>query len=324
MFTTPVQPRPSSHKISLHHPLCCLGSCFAQRMGQRWTDHKFTTLVNPFGTLYHPLSIARLVRYALENRLPNTSGYVARDGYYFHYDFHSSISARSQATLQYRIENILQQVREFLQTTHWMVITLGSSFVYERTETGQLVANCHQMPAALFRKRLTTVEEITEQLVALKTAMDRHAPDAHYLLTVSPVRHLRDTLEQNSVSKATLRLAAEQWRQTDSERIHYFPSYEIMLDELRDYRFYEADMLHPTPVAQDYLWEKLANTYLDEDAQAFIIQWNKIRRALEHRALRPDSEAHQRFLRQTLQQLKQLSHKVDVHTESIQLEQQLR
>ena len=324
MFITPVSVSPSPQKISLHHWLFCVGSCFAQRMGQRWADHKFTTLVNPFGTLYNPLSIFRLMHYALADRLPDASDYVERDGYFFHYDFHSDINAPSQAALQRMIENILRQVREFLQTTDWIIITLGSAFVYERLENGHAVANCHKMPARGFHKRLVTVQEINEQFAVLKAEIDRVNPDAHYLFTVSPVRHLRDTLEQNSVSKATLRLAVEQLRPTHPEYVHYFPSYEIMLDELRDYRFYEADMLHPTPVALDYLWEKLMAAYLDKEAQAFVAQWTKIRQALNHRPLRPDSDAHQQFLHNTLQQLKQLGDTVDVHTEITQLEQQLR
>lgn len=324
MFTTPVSVSSSPQKISLHHRLFCVGSCFAQRMGQRWADHKFTTLANPFGTLYNPLSIFRLIHYALEDRLPNASGYVERDGYCFHYDFHSDISAPSQAALQAMIEDRLRQVRVFLLTTDWLVITLGSALVYERLETDQTVANCHKMPAHLFRKRLLTVGEITEQFAALKAAFEGINSNIHYLFTVSPVRHLRDTLEKNSVSKATLRLAVEQLRQAESEFFHYFPSYEIMLDELRDYRFYEADMLHPNSVAQDYLWEKLVAAYLDKDAQVFVAKWTKLRQALDHRPLRPDSDAHQQFLRNTLQQLKQLSDTVDVHTEITQLEQQLR
>ena len=324
MFTTPVHVSPSPQKISLHHRLFCIGSCFAQRMGQRWADRKFTTLVNPFGTLYNPLSIFRLMQYALQENLPDTATYLERDGYCFNYKFHSDIHASNQETLQAIIEDTLHQARQFLQTADWIIITLGSAFGYELLKADQLVANCHKMPANTFRKRLFTVEEINEHFVALKTSLDAINPNAHYLFTVSPVRHLRDTLEQNTVSKATLRLAVEQWRQQFPQQVHYFPSYEIMLDELRDYRFYEADMLHPTLVAEDYLWQKMTAAYLDEAAQKFLKQWAKISNALNHRPFRPDSEAHRQFLQNTLQQLKQLSDKVDVHTEIARIEQQLK
>ena len=263
------------------------------------------------------------MQYALEGQLPDASAYVERESHYFHYDFHSDIHAASQESLQESIQQKLQQAQRYLSTADWIVITLGSAFAYEFLETGQVVANCHKQPAHLFRQHLLTVEEITASFALLKTALATTNPNAHYLFTVSPVRHLRDTLERNSVSKATLRVAVEQLRQQAPEQIHYFPSYEIMLDELRDYRFYEADMLHPSPVAEDYLWNKLSATYLDEEATAFVAQWVKIKRALTHRPFHPDSEAHQRFLRNTLTQLKQLSQKVDVYTEITQLEEQL-
>ena len=324
MFTTPVTLAPSSHPIRLSHRLFCVGSCFAQRMGQQWTDHKFATQVNPFGTLYNPVSIFRLMEYALKGEQPEEAAYLERDGYHFHYDFHSDISAPSREALQKSIQERLESARTFLQTADWIVITFGSAFGYERQETGQLVANCHQQPARLFRKRLLTVDEISRSFDAFTRLLRTVNPQAHSLLTVSPVRHLRDTLERNSVSKAALRLAVEHECQAHPQTVHYFPSYEIMLDELRDYRFYEADMLHPSAVAEEYLWKQLTHTYFDQETQAFVATWSSLRKALQHRPLRPDSDAHQQFLRNTLRQLKQLSHKADVYTEIAQLEQQLQ
>ena len=323
MFTTPVHPSPSPHKIVLSDQLFCVGSCFAQRMGQRWSDNKFTTLVNPFGTLYHPLSIFSVLKHALDGQLPDPSRYVAREEYYFHYDFHSDLHAPGQEELQHAIRNTLSQARAFLSTANWIIITMGSAFAYERLETGQLVANCHKQPGARFRKRLLTLDEIDASFHSFLTTLDAVNPNVHLLFTVSPVRHLRDTLTQNSVSKATLRLAADQWCRQNSERLHYFPSYEIMLDELRDYRYYEADMLHPSTVAEDYLWRQLTSAYLDKEAQEFLRQWTKMKAALRHRPFHPASPAHQQFLRNTLDQLKQLSQKVDVYTEIMHLEQQL-
>lgn len=323
MFTTPVRIPPPPRKISLSHRLFCVGSCFAQTMGQRWRVNKFIARVNPFGTLYNPVSVFRLMQYALNGQRPEATTYLERDGYHFNYDFHSDLHAPTREALQTQIDGILEQTRQFLSTTDWIVITWGSAFVYELQETNQVVANCHKMPASAFHRRLLSVEEIDDRFTQLKAQLEAVNPNAHYLFTVSPVRHLRDTLEQNTVSKATLRLAIERWRQRDSERTHYFPAYEIMLDELRDYRYYAADMLHPSPVAQDYLWQRLTDTYLDEEAQAFLVRWAKIRQALEHRPFHPSSPAHRKFLANTLDQLKQLRPLVDVHTEINRLEQQL-
>ena len=293
-------------------------------MGQRWSANKFTTLVNPFGTLYNPLSIFRVLAYALDGHLPDDPAYVEREGHFVHYDFHSDLNAESQEALQEVIQDKLQHAQTFLSTAHWVVITLGSAFVYELIKDGRVVANCHKQPAHQFRRRLLATGEIISSFESLKTRLDTVIPDAHYLFTVSPVRHLRDTLERNSVSKATLRLAVEQLCQQYSEQVHYFPSYEIMLDELRDYRYYDADMIHPSTVAEDYLWGKLVDMFLDEEAVVFLKQWHKVQQALSHRPFQPSGEAHQRFLRQTLAQLKQLSAKADVYTEITQLEQQIK
>ncbi len=292
-------------------------------MGERWLTNKFIARVNPFGTLYNPVSVFRLMQYALNGQRPEAATYLERDGYHFNYDLHSDIHAPSHEALQTSMDDLLEQTRQFLSTADWLVITLGSAFVYELQETGQVVANCHRMPAANFRRRLLSVEEIDACFTQFKAQLDAVNPNAHYLFTVSPVRHRRDMLEQNTVSKAILRLAIEQGRQRDPERAHYFPAYEIMLDELRDYRYYAADMLHPSLVAENYLWQRLTDTYLDEKAQQFLIRWTKIRQALEHRPFRPDSPAHRKFLANTLEQLKQLGELVDVHTEINRLEQQL-
>ena len=323
MFTTSVSVPPPPQKISLPHRLCCIGSCFAQTMGERWLANKFTARVNPFGILYNPVSVVRLMQYALNGQRPEAVTYLERDGYHFNYDFHSDLHASTREALQIRIYDILEQSRQFLPTTDWIVITLGSAFVYELKETGQVVANCHKMPAATFRRRLLSVEEIDTSFIRFKAQLEAVNPNVRYLFTVSPVRHARDTLEQNTVSKATLRLAIERWRQPDPDRVHYFPAYEIMLDELRDYRYYAADMLHPSAVAEDYIWQRLTDAYLDQEAQQFLIRWTKIRQALEHRPFRPDSPAHRKFLANTLAQLKQLGGLVDVQTEINRLEQQL-
>lgn len=323
MFTTPVSIPPSFQKISLHHRLFCIGSCFAETMGQRWLASKFTAQINPCGILYNPVSVFRLIHYALDGRRPEPPTYLERDGYHFNYDFHSDIHAPTHEELQNQIDNLLQQTRQFLSTADWVIVTLGSAFVYELAQTGQVVANCHKMPAATFNRRLLSMEEVDKSFTQLKAQIDAIRPNVHYLFTLSPVRHARDTLEQNTVSKATLRLAIEQWRQRHPERVHYFPAYEIMLDELRDYRYYAADMLHPSPVAQDYIWKRLTDAYLDKEAQAFLIRWTKIRQALEHRPFLPDSPAHRTFLANTLAQLKQLGELVDVHTEINRIEQQL-
>ena len=323
MFRTPISPTSLPEPIRLKDHLLCIGSCFAQVMGRRFSENKFTTRINPFGIIYNPVSICRLLQNTIQNKLPPASTYVERDGLYFNYLLHSDFHATGQKELQAQIAQAMTDTQEFLRTTHWLVITLGTAFYYEHRATQQVVANCHKMPARTFEKQRLEPSEIVEAFEELFSVAQAFNPTLRYLFTVSPVRHVRDTLEQNSVSKAALRLTIDCLQRQHPDKVHYFPSYEIMLDDLRDYRFYTADMLHPSEVAEDYIWDKLVHSCLAPEAVDFLQQWQSVQRAMQHRAFHPTSAAHQQFLRQTLQQLKQLGDKVDVHSEIQHLEQQL-
>ena len=323
MFRTPVSLTSLPDPIRLKDHLLCIGSCFAQAMGRRFDENKFVVRANPFGIVYNPVSVCQLLQSTLQDKLPPASTYLERDGLHFNYLFHSDFHATTQQELQTQIAQTMADTREFLRTAQWLVITLGTAFYYGHTATQQVVANCHKMPARTFEKRRLEPSEIVEAFEELFSVAQVYNPNLRYLFTVSPVRHVRDTLEQNSVSKAALRLAVDHLQRQHPDKVHYFPSYEIMLDDLRDYRFYTADMLHPSEVAEDYIWDKLVHSCLAPEAVDFLQQWQPIQRAMQHRAFHPTSAAHQQFLRQTLQQLKQLGDKVDVHSEIQHLEQQL-
>ena len=323
MFRTPVNPTPLLDPIRLEDHLLCIGSCFAQVMGRRFEENKFMTCINPFGIVYNPISVCQLLQSTVQEKLPAASTYLERDGLHFNYLFHSDFHAPIQAALQAQIALAMTDTREFLRTTDWLIITLGTAFYYEHTATRQVVANCHKMPARTFQKQRLEPSQIVEAFEELLPKMQAFNPTLRYLFTVSPVRHVRDTLVQNSVSKAALRLAVDQLQQQHPDKIHYFPSYEIMLDDLRDYRFYTADMLHPSEVAEEYIWDKLVHSCLAPEVVDFLLEWRPLQRAMQHRPFHPTSAAHQQFLRRTLQQLKQLSDKVDVHNEIQHLEQQL-
>ncbi|WKN45357.1 GSCFA domain-containing protein [Tunicatimonas pelagia] len=323
MFRTPVEIEPLPQRISLHDSLLLVGSCFAQAIGKRFQQNKFRACINPFGTLYNPLSVFELLLNAANQSVPDDDTYLVNQNTHFNYHFHSDFSSETKVDLQTQIEQALVSTRNYLKQCSWVVITLGSAFSYRRKETGQVVANCHKMPARLFRRWLLEPGEMITQFKQLYRVLNTLNPNIKYILTVSPVRHLRDTLVQNSVSKSVLRLVAHTIQENYPEDVYYFPSYELLIDELRDYRFYQADMLHPSEVAEDYIWQKVAEHYLDAEAQQFLKTWNPIYRAVQHRAFRPASEAHQQFLRKTIEQLKQLKQQVDVIAEIQELEQQL-
>ncbi|SDK19489.1 GSCFA family protein [Catalinimonas alkaloidigena] len=321
-FRTELPVSPASFRIQLADPLLSLGSCFADRLGQRLHDYKFQVLHNPFGIVYNPLSLHRLLQLAAHRQPFAEAGYLEREGQWFHYDAHSEVTAGSREALAQRLTETVAQMHHWLRQTRVLLLTWGTAFVYQRVDTPAIVANCHKLPARQFRKELLSVDRIVDDATATLQAARRLAPDLEVILTVSPVRHVKDTLPLNSVSKATLRLAAHQLQERHPY-VTYFPSYELLIDDLRDYRFYGSDLLHPTEMAEAYVWEKFDQTFLSESALAFVKEWEGIRRALAHRPFQPDSPAHQQFLRSLHTKLQSLAHAVDVSTELHHIGQQL-
>lgn len=323
MFRTELHIGPNDHKITLDTPILSIGSCFSNCIGERLAANKFKTLVNPFGIIFNPLSIGKLLQYAIENRMPEDQTYLENQSVFRNYDFHSDFSDISKASLKAKVEKTIHHAGNFLRSAEWLTITPGTAFVYELKENNHTVANCHKMPPALFTKKLLKVEEIIFNFSQLYERIKKINPRLKFILTVSPVRHIKDTIDLNSMSKSVLRLA---WGQLAAryEEVDYFPSYEIMMDDLRDYRFYKADMLHPTEVAENYIWEKFSQRYFDQETITFLEAWQKIKNAIRHKPFHPDSQAHQQFISQTIHQLKSLSHQIDVSDEIALLKKQLR
>lgn len=306
--------------LGLRDPVITFGSCFADTIGKEFQANKFIASVNPFGTTYHPLAIDRLIHYALLNQLPPEETYVTRSGVVYNLDFHSSFSGETVEQLRDKIRQALTSVHQALKTCKAVMLTYGTAWLYELADSGRPVANCHKMPSAQFRRRLATVEEITSsfrQTLALSRSVN---PTLKVILTVSPVRHLRDTLPLNSVSKATLLLACHQLAQED---VDYFPAYELLVDDLRDYRFYADDMIHPSAQAEAYIWNKFCDVYFSGETIDLLTTWSEVRQALGHRAFHPGSDAHQEFLRGTLQKLEALLPRMDVRQEIVELKKQL-
>ncbi|MEK6476952.1 GSCFA domain-containing protein [Catalinimonas sp. 4WD22] len=323
MFRTPVTITPSSDKLQLSSKVLSIGSCFAQAIGKRLTENKFDAYNNPFGTLFNPASIFNLLIHSLNNQPPKEDSYLLRDNVHYNYNFHSDFASESKEGLQKQIENALSQTHNFLENADWIIITLGTAFYYEKKNNGEIVANCHKMPSAIFEKKILKPEEIQTRFTHFYENFHGINQKARFIFSVSPVRHIRDTLVQNTVSKATLRLAVEEIVQNYPENTAYFPSYELMMDDLRDYRFYKADMIHPTEVAEDYIWEQWVSAYLDVEAREFLKEWEKIKRALAHRSFQPASKQHQQFILKTIEQLNLLSKQVDVRNEVEALKKQL-
>lgn len=321
-FRTEIMPKATTTPVGLGDRVFTIGSCFADSIGHHFAENKFKIWNNMLGTVYNPISIHRLLLLALKENLPPADSYLEHEGIHFNYHFHSTYSALSIEELKDKISTGLTESGEFLKHASRVIITYGTALVYHRKGNDLIVANCHKMPSADFAKLLLTEREITESFQLFYTTLKATNPKCKIILTLSPVRHLKDTLELNAVSKSLLRLVCHAIVQQFPD-VEYFPAYEILLDDLRDYRFYDVDRLHPTQEAVDYIWEKFAAAYLDEEARTFIHHWKGIKKDLAHQPFHAGSARHQKFLKDTLVKLEQMPSSVDCSQEIESLKRQV-
>ncbi len=317
-FRTIVSVKPSKQKIALNSGVFTTGSCFADVIGDRLRSAKFSTLVNPFGTSYNPHSIHKSLIYGLKKTPPAATTFGNHNELFFNYDFHTSFADVKQEIVHDRIQKTISSSNEFLADAQWIMITYGTSLVYRHRENNEIVANCHKIPAAEFEKEMMPEKDIVTSFKNFHAQLKEKNPVARIILTVSPVRHLKDTLEINSVSKSILRSACHTIT-TQFDDVDYFPAYEIMMDDLRDYRFYKSDMIHPTEDAENYIWNKFGERYFDGPILSFLKKWTSIQSALNHKPFHESSNAHQQFLRDTLARLEELKPMVNVDEEIAEL-----
>ncbi|RZA20599.1 MAG: GSCFA family protein [Proteobacteria bacterium] len=286
LFRTPVDP---SRKplISQEKSLISLGSCFADGIGLRLKDAGFAILANPFGTLFHPFPLFDMLD---PDMTLGSSGYLDIQGKAHHYRLPKTFYAQSKDELEGEFKKRHSALHQSLAHNSVLFLTLGTSHLY--TKDGVWVANCHQQPAALFQKEMSSLEAMTEVWEKL---FPKLPATLQIIVTVSPVRHLKDGLVENSLAKSLLRVLAHTMVSRAPERFHYFPAYEILLDELRDYRYYASDMLHPSEVALDYIWKRFQESLLTDSARDQIKRWDKLKGRLNHRPIHPDSAETARF-----------------------------
>jgi hypothetical protein len=321
-FRTTLNASVSKHTFTLSDRILTVGSCFSDAIGQRLAESKIKTMVNPFGTTYNPHSIHKLIRYATFNEAVAGNTDLIQGDIYVNYDFHSQLSALSADELRRQLTDAIGSTHHFIKDSQWLMITYGTAWVYERNDTKEIVANCHKQPASFFSKYLLTQKKILESFATMYNDLKKLNPAIRIILTVSPVRHLKDTLELNSVSKSVLRIACHTLQETYND-VSYFPAYEILLDDLRDYRFYKGDMIHPTTEAENYIWEKFVDGYFSADLRQFMETWRSLSLALKHKPFHPTSQAHQKFLRDTLKRLEALQSQIDVSHEIEKLKESL-
>ena len=295
-FRTEIEVAPWGQKIEYGDTILCLGSCFATNIGERLAERKFSTSVNPTGILFNPASIANAVERIEAKKLIMKDDLFLSDGRWLSFDFHSSLAGTTADEAVDKINSQIASSNEVLKCANTLIITLGTAWVYRLQSSGEVVANCHKQPHSAFRRELLSVGEIVDSLERIMACTR-----AHIVLTVSPIRHLGEGLADNSLSKALLRVAVEEFRLRHTERVTYFPSYEIMLDDLRDYRFYADDLVHPTTMAVDYIAKRFFEAALSADAKQKMEEVTKIVNAANHRPQNPHSEQHRAFCRKQLE-----------------------
>lgn len=321
-FRTALNAVVSKRTLNFKAKILTIGSCFSDSIGMCLETHKVHVCINPFGTLYNPVSIHKALDYMIANKSPEKDTFTLTQGLNLNYDFHSSFSSPSKEELDEVIQEEIESAHDFLKETSTVIITYGTAFVYQRKDNNAIVANCHKVPAKFFTKRLLAQNEIVESFTDLHKLLSSFNPNIDIILTVSPVRHLKDTLELNSVSKSILRSCCHIISESHPN-VSYFPSYEIMIDDLRDYRFYKSDMIHPTEEAEQYIWEEFKKCFFDEESLALFNKWDTILDALSHKPFHPYSDSHQLFIKQTLEKLETFRSLIPVDKEIEFLKNQL-
>ncbi len=308
IFRTVVKPEPFPERLSYHTPALFLGSCFSSAVGAWLEEMKFPVVVNPSGVLYNPASIAMTLERMLTGEPFREEELIREQERWISLKHDTSFSGEDKTAVLRRINRTFEEASVHLQKTKFLFITFGTARVWLWKESGMVVANCHKLPADRFERRLLETEEIVTEWRRLLQQLWSRYPEMQVVFTVSPIRHRKDGATGNQVSKAILHVATHRLLQ-EEERLHYFPAYEIVMDDLRDYRFYAADMLHLSETATDYVRSRFREAVIAPEALPVMAEVEKIRRALAHRPLRPASGEYRKFREAQLKKIEALEEK---------------
>lgn len=291
---TQISLEPAARQFGYDHKLLLLGSCFAQNIGDKLAYYKFQAVTNPFGIIFNPVALERLVADAVANKTYTEADVFELDGVWKSFYAHSDKNALTRLGAVIHLQEAQQLLRQQLIEASHLFITLGTAWVYKHLERDEVVANCHKVPQQAFTKKLLSVTEIQESLSRVCELVKTLNPKIEIAFTVSPVRHIKDGIVENTRSKSHLLTAVHQL--VDSREVSYFPAYEIVMDELRDYRFYASDMVHPSEQAVTYVWERFIEVYAFAKAQQTMKKVAQVQQGLAHRPFNEDSAAHQKFI----------------------------
>ncbi|MDH6306959.1 hypothetical protein M2459_003608 [Parabacteroides sp. PF5-5] len=316
-FRTEVSIPRAAFDFSYQDETMLIGSCFAENIGGKMEENKLAVDVNPFGVLYNPASIAQSLKMLLHPAHLVAGDLFEYEGVYHSFTHHSRFSSHSEAESLDKINHRLAVSSANLGTVSRLIVTFGTAYVYRLKRTGEVVSNCHKLPEKLFTRERLSAGAIVDEWNALLLSLWEQNPELKILFTVSPVRHWKDGAHHNQLSKASLLLAVDELQNRYPDRIAYFPAYEIVMDELRDYRFYADDMLHPSPLAVAYIWERFTASFLSAESQQIMKEWQEVQKAINHKPFQPESETYRRFISQTLLKAEQINNKFPyIHIEN--------
>lgn len=304
MFRTPVEPEKGSFPISHNTPVMLLGSCFSENIGNKLHSLKFNVDINPFGALYNPVSICNSIKRLIEMTAFTEAELFCYNESWHSFMHHSKFSSPDKNICLRQINERFNYSSEFLKKTECLIITFGTAWIFYHLQSKQVVSNCHKLPANNFERQLLSSEKIVHLFESIIKSLKNINPKLKILFTVSPVRHLKDKAEGNQLSKAKLVVAVHEL--CNKGYGCYFPAYEIMLDDLRDYRFYNTDMVHPSDQAIDYIFEKFANSWFNEDTQKLNTEITGITNAVNHRPMNPQAVSFKNFAGQILDKIELL------------------
>jgi lysophospholipase L1-like esterase len=306
----PLKPK-QSNQIDYKSKVLLIGSCFSENIGNKFNYFKFQHLQNPLGILFHPLAIERLIANAIGEKEYKKDDIFNYNEQWHCFEAHSKLSNTSEVELLQNLNTETSKTHAFLKEASHIIITLGTAWAYRFIESDSYVANCHKVKQKKFLKELLSVDEIKESLDRVLTLVGSINPKAQFIFTVSPVRHIKDGFVQNTQSKAHLITAIHHLLslRTASRNLAYFPAFEIMIDELRDYRYYSEDMLHPNKTGINYIWHKFKLVWITEETKKTMDGIELIQKGMAHKPFNENSEAHQNFISKLKEKQKVLSEK---------------
>lgn len=302
---TTIPLKKSDNQIDYDSNVLLIGSCFAQNIGRKLDYFKFPIVQNPFGILFNPVAIENVIANAISGVDYTEDDIFEHQGLWHCFDAHSSISSDTKESTLNNLNAALGLMRKQLSKASHIVITLGTSWVYQLKQTDHIVANCHKIPQSEFDKRLLSVEEVIKCLMTIFKLIKHVNKNVAIIYTVSPVRHLKDGFVENTISKSHLITGLHQTLSFKNRPtgLSYFPSYELMIDELRDYRFYDRDMLHPNDLAIEYIWERFQQVFISQNSFPVMKEIDQIQKGLLHRPFNQNGEQHQLFLERLKQRI---------------------